>query len=251
MKPEEQPFYIPDEDEPSVFGSCVTARKCGSGSYNEHLWTWPKWRKEKRWRIHHENWRAKNPDAPAWHCPPCFGSDNSTSEGLKLINRLREELQPGWTEYPVFDPAPTMFIGDTRQISLRWVIQTVRETGKSVDEVVLDAEKERDRFGLTLHNQEDWQNYWWKQIMELPGIGYPIWRYKNGYEHVATPYLLLPGPLSETIVIVRVHEKNPNITYKLVTIKQKGGEVVGEFTEYEGFDREQLGKLLNTFWAGF
>jgi hypothetical protein len=61
----------------------------------------------------------------------------------------------------------------------------------------------------------------------------------------------MPGPRSESIVIVQVHEKNPNISYKLVTIRQKGGEVVGEFTGYEGFGQQQLTTLLNTFWAGF
>jgi hypothetical protein len=245
------PFYIPDEDEPSVFSSAVRADNDypGSGGFNHHLWGWPNWRREKRWKRHFEHWRAKNPDANPLHCPPSFGSDTTSSEGLKLIVRLRSEIQD--PDYPVFDPAPTMFIGDTRQISLRWVLQTAKTTGISPDEAVLIAEKERDLGGLTLHDQDQWQSYWWKKIMELPGLTYPIWRYQDGRHYVAVPYLLLPGPASETIVIYRVHEKNPNITYKLVTIRQRGGEVVGEFTGYEGFDREQLDTLLNTFWAGF
>lgn len=252
MNSEENTYYIPAEDEPSVFGSCVViTHKSGSGSFNQDLWTWPKWRKEKLWKKHYEHWQAKNPDSPFTHCPPRFGADHTESEGLKLIVRLREELQASWAEPPVFDPAPTMFIGDTRQISLRWVLQYARDNNMSPDSAALVAEHERDLGGLTLLDQEQWWHYWWKQIMELPGIAYPIWRYKNGEHHVAIPYLLMPGPVSESIVIVRVHEKNPNITYKLVTITRKGGEVVGEFTGYEGFDREQLRSLLNSFWAGF
>lgn len=250
MSSEAAGYYIPDEDEPSVFGSCVTVtHKSGSGHFNEDLWTWPKWRKEKRWRQHYENWRAKNPDAPNTHCPPYFGSDTSTSEGLKLIVRLREELQvPG---YPIFEQQPTMFIGDTRQISLRWVVQYARDNNMSPDSAVLVAEHERDLGGLTLFDQDQWRDYWWKQIMQLPGIGYPIYRYKEGREVVADSYLLVPGPTSETIAIGKVEGACRDIFNTLVVINKAGGEIVGKFTGYEGFDRGQLKLLLNSFWAGF
>lgn len=254
------PFYIPDEDEPSVFSSNVHVNEHGSMSYNE-LWGWPRWYRTKDCKAYYKKWREKNPDAPIHHCPPfgliSFGAEPE-SIGRDLIIRLRNELQLDWLlDSPVFDPAPTMFIGDTRQISLRWVLQYARDNKVPPESAVLVAEHERDLGGLTLYDQEAWQGreahmgHWWKDILALPGIAYPIWRYKEGHEHVAIPYLLMPGPLSESIVIVRVHEKNPNISYKLVTIRQKGGEVVGEFTGYEGFDRNQLQVLLKSFWAGF
>lgn len=249
MKPEEKPFYIPAEDEPSVFSSAVEARECGSGSYNHEQWFWPRWYKAKKRREYHEHWRAGNPNKPAINCPPFFDTDDDASAGLRLIVRLRKELES--TDYPNFYPKPAMFIGDTRKISLRWVLQYARDNNMPPGSAALVAEHERDLGGLTLDQQEFWLERWWKRIMELPGISYPIWRYKDGRENVAVPYLLMPGPLSESIVIVQGHEKNPNITYKLVTIKQKGGEVVGEFTGYEGFDREELNKLLESFWAGF
>jgi hypothetical protein len=254
MKPEEQPFYIPDEDEPSVFGSCVNVSTMAnghlaSGSFDQEHWYWPTWLKAKKRRQHLERWRSANPDAPALHYPPFFDADSYESIGLNLIVRLRTELKE--PDYPVFAPTPTMFIGDTRKISLRWVLQYARDNQMDPNEAVLVAEHERDLGGLTLNSQPAWKGQWWKEIMELPGIGYPIWRYKDGHENVAIPYLLMPGPLSESIVIVRVHEKNPNISYKLVTIRQKGGEVVGEFTGYEGFDRVELDGLLKSFRAGF
>jgi len=252
MKLDQGPFYIPDEDEPSVFSSSVTVREYGIASYNDDQWGWPRWFKKKSSREYHEMWKAKNPDKPTSHCPP-FGFCNPmrpdpASVGIGLIMLLREELKA--PDYPTFESA-TMFIGDTRQISLRWVLQYARDNNMSPESAVLVAEHERDQSSLTLDAQEIWQESWWKTIMELPGIAYPIWRYVAGYERVAIPYLLMPGPSSESIVIVRVHEKNPNITYKLVTISQKGGEVVGDFTGYEGFDREMLNQLLKGFWAGF
>jgi hypothetical protein len=247
---EVQQFYIPAEDEPSVFSSSVNVREHGSASYNDDQWGWPRWFDRKQQAAYFASWREKNPGKPITHCPPSwFATHDPASMGIGLIVRLREELKS--PDYPVFDPAPAMFIGDTRQISLRWVLQYARDNNMSPESAVLVAEHERDLGGLTLDNQTYWHDRWWKDIMELPGIGYPIWRYKVGPETVAVPYLLLPGPVSESIVIVRVHEKNPNITYKLVTIKQKGGEVVGEFTGYEGFDQKQLTALLHTFWAGF
>ena len=260
MKPEATAYYIPAEDEPSVFSSDVHVNEHGSMSYNE-LWGWPRWHEAKDRKEYYEKWREKNPDASAWHCPP-FGLASFRTEpgciGRDLIIRLRNELKPNWLpEPPVFDPAPTMFIGDTRQISLRWVLQYARDNNMPPESAVLVAEQERDLGGLTLYDQQAWQGresyvgHWWKDILALPGVAYPIWRYKPGEYYVADPYLLLPGQGSGSIVIVRVHEKNPQITYKLVTISQKGGEVVGEFTGYEGFDRKQLQTLLKSFWAGF
>jgi hypothetical protein len=246
---EVQALYVPAEDEPSVFSSDVHARGCGSGSYNHERWWWPVWFKAKKRRAYYEQWRAGNPNKPSWNCTPFFDTDDDASAGLSLIVRLRKEVEsPG---YPAFYPTPAMFIGDTRKISLRWVLEYARANEITPDEAVVVAELERDRDGLTLDKQDLWQERWWKEIMELPMIGYPIWRYTEGPDAKAVLYQLLPGPISESIVITQVHEKNPNITYKLVTIKQKGGEVVGEFTGFEGFDREQLNKLLCSFWAGF
>jgi hypothetical protein len=241
MELEVAEYYIPAEDEPSVFRS------------DNNYWAWPLWFDARQRGAYYADWKEKNPDKPMYHCPPAwFALQDPIMESVKLIKRLRNELQPNWLpDPPVFDPAPTMFIGDTRKISLRWVLQYARDNNMSPESAVLVAEHERDLSGLTLDNQEYWQDRWWKDIMALPGIGYPIWRYKVGPETVAVPYLLLPGPISESIVIVQVHEKNPKITYKLVTIKQKGGEFVGEFTGYEGFGQEQLTALLHTFWAGF
>lgn len=247
---EVQQFYIPAEDEPSVFSSSVNVREHGSASYNDDQWGWPRWFDRKQQADYFASWREKNPGKPITHCPPSwFATHDPASMGISLIVRLREELKS--PDYPVFDPTPAMFIGDTRQISLRWVLETARANKLTPEAVVATAEAERDRDGLTLHNQDLWQESWWKTIMALPGIGYPIWRYTAGKDIVAIPFLLLPGPLSKSIVIVRVHEKNPNITYKLVTISWKGGDVVGEFTGYEGFNQEQLTALLHTFWAGF
>jgi hypothetical protein len=249
----ENTYYIPAEDEPSVFSSDVHVNEHGSCSYTHDRWAWPLWFNAKQKAAYYADWKAKNPDAPIYHCPPpWFALQCPVTEGIALIKRLREELKPNWMQGPpVFDPVPTMFIGDTRQISLRWVLQYARDNNMSPESAVLVAEHERDLGGLALNDQDVWQGHWWKYIMGLPGIAYPIWRYKDGYENVAVPYLLMPGAVSESIVIVRVHEKNPNITYKLVTIRQKGGEVVGEFTGYEGFDREQLDVLLKSFRAGF
>lgn len=250
MKPEENTYYIPAEDEPSVFSSDASIRECGSASFNDR-WTWPLWFKAKQIKEHCAEWREKNPDASAWHCPPMMFAQDPVNTGINLARLLRNQLKASWAEPPVFDPPPTMFIGDTRKISLRWVLQYARDNNMDPSEAALVAEHERDLGGLTLNDQAAWKGQWWKEIMELPGIGYPIWRYKDGHEHVAIPFLLMPGPLSESIVIVRVHEKNPNISYKLVTIRQKGGEVVGEFTGYEGFDRVELDSLLKSFRAGF
>lgn len=251
---EAQQFYIPAEDEPSVFGSCVHAHpmssgRLGSGSYDPEQWFWPRWYKAKKQRAFHERWRADHPNKPVLNYPPFFDVENYGSTGLELIVRLRKEVESA--DYPAFYPAPAMFIGDTRKISLRWVLEYARANEITPDEAVVIAEMERDRDGLTLDNQDDWRDRWWKDIMELPGIGYPIWQYTSSKDIVAIQYLLMPGPLSESIVIVQKHDTNPNISYKLVTIKQKGGEFVGEFTGYEGFDRKQLNALLETFWTGF
>jgi hypothetical protein len=246
-------YYIPAEDEPSVFCSAVNVNEYGSARYDTSYWSWANWFNAKQKAEYFASWKEKNPGQPVFLCPPSwFATHDPIAMGLGLIVRLREELKanrmPG---PPVFDPAPTMFIGDTRQISLRWVLQHARDNNVTPEEAALVAEQERDMGGLTLDNQEYWRDRWWKDILTLPGYGYPIWRYTSDKDVVAVPYLLMPGPRSESIVIVQVHEKNPNISYKLVTIREKGGEVVGEFTGYEGFGQQQLTALLNTFWAGF
>lgn len=131
--------YVPSPDEPSVFTHDV----------NTPPLIWTRWDTARRSKDHYK--KQKPCTNITGLVPFCdFGVDRYPS----VQKDLREQLKAGYKPPP--GPERSMFIRNTRKISLLWVLSECTSRNVSPETVMKEALAVRDVHGATVYDGEKW-----------------------------------------------------------------------------------------------